>query len=59
MDMISIFDISKLLFSICIRNTGMSGDGGRNTFDIYEVYRKFNIPMRIETFGTISNTGIK
>ena len=27
----------KLSFSICVKNTGMPGDGGQNAFDMYDI----------------------
>ena len=40
---------SKLSFSICMKNTGMPGDGGQNTLDT--MHRKFDTPIS-EAFDT-------
>ena len=60
-DTISMYDTSKLSFNVCVKNTGMRGGTGRDTFDpIYQnLYVSIHRKFRYATYATlvVSDTG--
>lgn len=53
----SILDTTSKLFSVCVKNTEILGDGGQNTFDSFDM-SKVRYCSYIETFDTMSKTTV-